>query len=232
MKIYDSIIINHSVQTRNIGLLQFMYPDFQIIDKPIMITTRPIIFIGETKYINQVKNLGVPYIIVTTLGEYNLDDRKTLLQVAFSKYNRNVPKYLLEYYDKLDDFEFMELFEYFWITGKWPLKEYDGIGKFVELLRSFKTDSYTITKTYFKLLDECSAEYLETCLFTFLIKVLKLKTNKVKRESSKWYALMLTEYSKLKKNYIKPAMDKYINSNIDNPELKIYNLIINLNKMK
>lgn len=225
-------IIGHSVSVKNIELLQFMYPNFQIIDKPIMIATNPIIFTGETKYINQIKSLNVPYIIVSTLGEYDLNDRLTLLEIAFSKYNRPVPKYLLAYYDKLDDYQFMDLFEYYWITGKWPLKEYDSIGKFVELLKSFKTDTYIITKTYVELLNECTSEYLETCLFTFLIKVLKLKQNsKVKRES-KWYAMMLTDYAQLKKRYIKPAINKYINSNIDNPDLKIYNLIINLNKGK
>lgn len=60
---------------------------------------------------------------------------------------------------------------------------------------------------------------------------MKLKGNKVKRES-KWYAQMLIEYSQLKKNYIKPAIDNYLKSEIENPDLKIYNLIINLNKAK
>ena len=60
---------------------------------------------------------------------------------------------------------------------------------------------------------------------------MKLKGNKVKRES-KWYAQMLIEYAQLKKNYIKPAIDTYLKSEIENPDLKIYNLIINLNKAK
>ena len=72
-------IVNHSVKIDDIGLLQFMYPDYIILDKPILFIDKPIIFKGETKYINQIKNLGVPYIIVTTLGEYNLDDRKELI---------------------------------------------------------------------------------------------------------------------------------------------------------
>ena len=44
-----------------------MYPNFKIIDKPIMIATNPIIFTGETKYVNQIKSLGVPYIIVAAM---------------------------------------------------------------------------------------------------------------------------------------------------------------------
>ena len=42
--------------------------------------------------------------------------------------------------------EFKELVEQFWITGKWPLKEYDNTGAFLEFLDSFKTDTLTITK--------------------------------------------------------------------------------------
>ena len=208
-----------------------MYPNFIITDKPLLIATNPIIFTGETKYINKIKELNVPYIIVAALGEYDLNDRLTLLTIAFNRNNKHVPKYLLEYYDKLDDNEFMSLFQYYWITGKWPLKEYDGLGKFIELLQSFKTDTYNISKTYFNILDERSSEYLETCLFTFLNKVMKLEGNKVKRES-KWYAQMLIEYAQLKKNYIKPAIDNYLKTDVENPDLKIYNLIIDLNKAK
>lgn len=119
-------IVNHSVKTTDIGLLQFLYPDFIILDKPVLYSDKPIIFTGETKYINQIKNLGVPYISLSALAEYDLTDRLTLLKVAFSKYNRPVPKYLLEFYEDLDDFTFRELVEYYWITGKWTLKEYNN----------------------------------------------------------------------------------------------------------
>ena len=125
----------------------------------------------------------------------------------------------------------MSLFKYYWITGKWPLKEYDSLGKFIELLQSFKTDTYNISKTYFNILEERPAEYIETCIFTFLNKVMKVKENKV-REKSRWYAQLLLEYAQYKKHYIKPAIDNYLHSEIDNPELKIYNLVINLNKAK
>lgn len=130
-------IINHSVKTTDIGLLQFLYPDFIILDKPVLYSDKPIIFTGETKYINQIKNLGVPYISLSALAEYDLTDRLTLLKVAFSKYNRPVPKYLLEFYEDLDDFTFRELVEYYWITGKWTLKEYNNSRSIFRVLTKF-----------------------------------------------------------------------------------------------
>ena len=37
-------IVNHSVKIDDIGLLQFMYPDYIILDKPILFIDKPIIF--------------------------------------------------------------------------------------------------------------------------------------------------------------------------------------------
>lgn len=37
-------LIGHSVRVNDIGLLQFMYPDFVVTDQPLIFTDRPIIF--------------------------------------------------------------------------------------------------------------------------------------------------------------------------------------------
>lgn len=50
-------IVNHSVKTTDMGLLQFLYPEFIILDKPVLYSDKPIIFTGETKYINQIKTI-------------------------------------------------------------------------------------------------------------------------------------------------------------------------------
>jgi hypothetical protein len=159
-------IINHSVRTNDIGLIQFMYPSYIIIDKPPIYSDKPILFVGETKYVNKIKELNVNYIIVSQVGEIDLTDRLTLLQVAFSKYNKNIPKYLLSFYNDLDDNTFMELFKQYWITGKWNLKSYDNTGAFLEFLYSFKTDTFTMAKTYLELLNKVGAEYIEMSLLT------------------------------------------------------------------
>lgn len=218
-------IINHSVVIDDIGFLQFLYPNFIILNKPVLFSEKPIIFIGETRYINQIKSLGVDYIVVSATGEIDLTDKLTLLKVIFHKYNRPVPKYLLEFYNDLDDYTFRELVEEYWLTGKWRLKEFDNTGAFLEFLYSFKTDTYKITKSYLELLHKTGAEYLEMSLLTFLNRVVNPGSR-----LSKWYLKTINDFKLSKYQLIEPALYKYMQSPIYNSELRIFNLIMDLNR--
>lgn len=218
-------IINHSVKINDIGLLQFLYPDFIIIDKLPIFTSRPIIFIGETKYISKIKELGVNYIIVSSLGEFDLNDRLTLLDITFSKYNKKIPKYLLEFYKDLDDTTFIECFKQHWITGKWNIKEFDSHGIFLDFLCSFRTDTFKMMRTYLELIDKVGAEYIEMSLLTFLTKVVHTPKN-----ASKWYLKIINEYKHSKYELIEPAIEKYMNTKVYNTELRLFNFIMNLNR--
>lgn len=218
-------IINHSVVIDDIGFLQFLYPNFIILNKPVLFSEKPIIFIGETRYINQIKSLGVDYIVVSATGEIDLTDKLTLLKVVFHKYNRPVPKYLLEFYNDLDDYTFRELVEEYWLTGKWRLKEFDNTGAFLEFLYSFKTDTYKITKSYLELLHKTGAEYLEMSLLTFLNRVVNPGSR-----LSKWYLKTINDFKLSKYQLIEPALYKYMQSPIYNSELRIFNLIMDLNR--
>ena len=218
-------IINHSVVIDDIGFLQFLYPNFIILNKPVLFSEKPIIFVGETKYINQIKSLGVDYIVVSATGEIDLTDKLTLLKVIFNKYNRPVPKYLLEFYNDLDDYTFRELVEEYWLTGKWRLKEFDNTGAFLEFLYSFKTDTYQISKSYLELLHKTGAEYLEMSLLTFLNRVVNPGSR-----LSKWYLKTINDFKLSKYQLIEPALYKYMQSPIYNSELRIFNLIMDLNR--
>ena len=219
------LIINHSVKIKDLGLLQFMYPDFIILNKPVLFASRPIIFTGDSKYVNRIKELNVPYILISELAEYDLTNRLILLNVAFAKYNRKVPKYLLTFYEDLDENTFIDLFKTFWITNKWMLKEYTSSGAFLEFLQSFNTDTYNISKTYLQLLNKTGAEYIEMSLLTFLNRVLNPST-----KLSKWYQKTINEFTSSKYPLIKPAIENYISSPIYNTELRIFNLILDLNR--
>lgn len=218
-------IVNHSVKVKDIGLLQYMYPDYIILDKPVLFSERPIIFTGETKHINRIKNLGVNYIIVSVLPEIDLTDRLKLLEVVFAHHKKKVPKYLLAFYEEIDEITFMDLVKEYWITGKWRVKEYTNSGLFLEFVKSFKTDTYTIAKTYIELLNRTGAEYIETSLLTFLNRVV-VPSGKL----SNWYKKIIDEFRTSKYDLIKGAMTNYLDSPIDNVELKIFNLILDLNK--
>ena len=218
-------IINHSVKIRDIEFLQFLYPDYIITDKLPMFSDNNIIWTGESKYINKLKDLGINYIIVSSVGEIDLNDRLTLLDVVFSKWRRKIPKYLLEFYQDLDDSTFREQIEYMWVTGKWRLKEYDNTGAFLEFLRSFNTDTVTISKTYLQLLNKVGAEYIEMSLLTFLNRVV-IPTNNI----SWWYKKVIEEFKRAKYNSIKPAITNYMKSPIYNTELRVFNFILDLNR--
>lgn len=225
MSIELKTIVNHSVKVSDLGLLQFMYPNYIILDKPVLFTNKPIIFTGDNKYLNSIKALGVNYILVSELAEYDLTDRLTLLEVVFSKYNRPVPKYLLSFYEDLDEYEFLDLVKYMWISGKWMLKSYDNTGAFLEFLYSFKTDTYNITKTYLQLLNKTGAEYIEMSILTFLNRVVT-PSNRL----SKWYQQTIKDYQRSKYDLIEPALYKFMDSPIYNTELRVFNLILDLNK--
>lgn len=220
------LILNHSVKIKDIGLLQYFYPNFIILNKPVLYSDKPIIFTGDNKYINQIKSLGVDYILISELAEHDLTDRLKLLTVVFARYNRKVPKYLLAFYEDLDEDTFIELVKQYWITGKWPLKEYTTSGAFLEFLQSFNTDTYTISKTYLQLLNKTGAEYIEMSLLTFLNRVLNPST-----KLSKWYQKVIDEFKTSKKDLIKPAIENYVDSSIYNTELRIFNLILDLNRV-
>ena len=218
-------IVNHSVKVDDIGLLQFLYPDYIVLDKPVLLSDRNIIWTGETKYLNKIKNLGVNYISVSAAGEIDLTDRLILLDVVFSKWKRKVPNYLLEFYQDLDDFTFRDQIEYMWITGKWQMKEYDNTGAFLEFLRSFNTDTVTISKTYLQLLDKVGAEYIEMSLLTFLNRVI-IPSNNI----SKWYKRVIEDFKRAKYDSIKPALFNFMESPIYNTELRVFNFILDLNR--
>ena len=92
-------------------------------------------------------------------------------------------------------------------------------------VKSFKTDTYTIAKTYIELLNRTGAEYIETSLLTFLNRVV-VPSGKL----SNWYKKIIDEFRTSKYDLIKGAMTNYLDSPIDNVELKIFNLILDLNK--
>lgn len=102
-----------------------------------------------------------------------------------------------------------------------------SFGKFIKLIDSFNTNTYEITRTYLNLLNEVGSEYLETCLLTFISKVVNPGGS-----ASSWYKKRIKEFSAAKKQLIPIAMDNYLNSKVDNNELKIFNLIYDLNKKR
>ena len=117
-------LINKQVMCSDVGVIQFMYPMFRIAKtKDDVIysinTNQPFIYSGSGLLFELVKKSDVPYIIVSSSGDYNLDDRETLLELAYKKHNKKPTSsnYFLMT-TKYD--EFLYYFKYLWICGELP----------------------------------------------------------------------------------------------------------------
>lgn len=79
-------IINHSIKPHNAELLSFFYPDFKVVNDNVMLIDGPTIYKGKTEHLNRIKSFGHPVISVTTLGEFDLSDNRTLVNMSFTKW--------------------------------------------------------------------------------------------------------------------------------------------------
>lgn len=219
-------IENHSIKPYRVELLQFFYPDFKFINDNVMILNGPVIYTGPTEYLNRIKSFGYPVISVTTLGEFDLSSNRTLVDMTFSKWNQEVPERLIKYIDDIDYEELLNAVKIHWVTGKWTIRKYNKSGAFLSLVESFTTDTPTIFSTYFHLLESKhnTGAYMEKSILSFLEKIASGSTN-----NTYWYNKILKQYSKGKKHLLRQAIDKYIKVNIWNKDLKVFNLLKDLN---
>lgn len=221
-------LINHSVKPGNLELLQFFYPNFKVIDTDVMILDGPVIYTGPTEYLNKIKSFGYPVISVTTLGEFNLSDPRVLVNMTYTKWNQKVSDRLAKYVDKLEYWEILQAVKIHWVTGKWTIKKYNKSGAFLTLAESFNTDTHNVLVTYFNLLENKynTAAYMEKSILSFLEKIASGST-----DNSYWYNRILKHYKKGKRKLLEQAIDKYIRVNIWNKDLKVFNLLQDLNRV-
>lgn len=158
----DVNLVNHSVKPNGAELLPFFFPDFKVVNDNCLIIDCPIIYTGPVKYLNRLKSFEQPIISVTTLGEFDLTDARTLVNMTYTKWHQDVPDRLAKYVDKLDYNEILEAVKIHWVTGKWPIKKYNKSGAFVHLLEAFSVDTYTALTTYLELLQ---SKYTSRSLF-------------------------------------------------------------------
>ena len=90
------------------------------------------------------------------------------------------------------------------------------------------TDTPNILATYIKLLESKynTGAYMEKSILSFLEKIAAGSS-----VNTYWYKKILKQYSRAKKHLLKQAIDKYIRVNIWNKDLKVYNLLQDLNRV-
>lgn len=83
-------------------------------------------------------------------------------------------------------------------------------------------------KTYMQLLEKdkyCSGAYIEKSLFSFIEKIAMQD-----KSGSSWYTRIMNRYSRGKMYLLTQAIDKYLETNISNKDLKVFNLLQDLNR--
>lgn len=201
-----------------------MFPNFKILYEPEMFPNyEGIIFVGADKYLNYVKNLGIPYILVRKSAEYDLDNREVLLEVIFSKYGKAVPKYLKEIYQDIPDDEFMDAVKVYWVTGKWMIKEFKETNVYFELMDAIVYQADKVGKLAFKAIDEIGDKSLEYRLLNYMAKI---SNNQINLNSQ--YGRNQQMYYNQKYDKMKKAATKYLEKDVDNDELRLINFIKDL----
>lgn len=216
-------LVNHSVKTDDLGLLQFFYPDYKIMNKPSLFVDSPVIWLGDAKYLNTLKASGVNVISVTNLAEYSLLNKDILIQMTFTKWNKPVPKYVYQIKDLVDYDTILENVKWHWVTGKWLLKEFKSLQLFLDFISDLHTNKLTLLRSYFDLVNKTGVGYLDKSLMSFISRIVGIS-----QADSDWYKKTANQYRTTKIQNVKPALDNYINSDIGNKELLTMNLISDL----
>lgn len=85
------------LKSEAIDLLMLMYPGFKVVKSEFEIERGvPFIYIGKPDYIYKVKERLEPHIIVSKTGIYDLTDRDTLINLAYSKHNNGWESILID----------------------------------------------------------------------------------------------------------------------------------------
>ena len=225
------MLVNKRSISGNINILRFMFPNYDIInennipDKPI----RPAIYNGDNAsvdlFIKNYKEANQDYIVMVYSSDINLDDRRILANIIFEKWrNGTLPKYLDEFIDNIPYDQFIEMVKIKWVSGKWNILKLDNETSFLNLIENLNKSKFDFIENYFNCLETDKPYILESSILTFL--------NKAKTKSyignSFLYRKKLEMYKGKKLDNTLLAIDEALDYNIDNPELRLLNILINI----
>lgn len=225
------MLVNKRVTSGDFNILRFLFPNFDIItetnipDNP----KSPAIYLGNPAdiehFTDRYSKAGQDYIVMSRTSEIDLNDRRILANIIFEKYrNATLPKYLDEFIDEIPQDEFIEAVKIKWVTGRWVITEFKNEVNFLNLVESLNKSKYEFIKIYFDSLKANKPYILESSMLTFLIKA----KNKTYKGSSFLYRKKLTLYTGKKLDNTLNAIENALEYNIDNPELRLLNLLISI----
>lgn len=220
----------------SLDLLKFMYPSFKIVKTEFDIFPgQPFIYIGDLKWINKIKSHKEPYIIVSSTGEYDLTDRHTLMEIAYKKHNKTIPKYIEDLgllksprEGGWSDDDFIYNWKYVWLLGTTVDKEVDRSNMFYSILENLSIPANLTTK-YLELLDKegttDGADYLDRALISFIKKSRNISQENTKNQ--KMLAIRHT-FTSSYSQFVPQAILNMLESPIEYQPLKLLNFMLDI----
>lgn len=221
------MIISKRMVSGRLDLLRYMFPNYKVINEPEVSPNAPCIYIGDISRVDEIKHIyennKLDYIVYTSgLSDINLNDRITLANIVFEKYKRLVPKYLMNIIEELDEDTFIKCIKIYWVSGKWLVKVVDKENTFLDFIETVNKSSMEMYKSYFNVVKTISPYKLESSIFTFLLRAKNENFSKI----SFSYKNKLKLFTGRKLELTLIGIDKSLDYNIDNYELKVLNMII------
>lgn len=209
-------LMNKVVRTPSSQLLSFYYPHLYVTDQFLPINN--VLYTGLAQNIIQYRKSGYKYIATNGFPEYDLTDRKKHLEFIYSKWNRQPPKYLLEICNLYDEDIFIRYCKEYWLTHVWPEKLDEDYLTVFNLYQDFNRGTAQLNNTFFELLKTKHPGYIEASLLTFLGRIVSREDQAV----GDGYRRIIERFRDNSQKNIKPAVTRFVKSNIENRELKLY----------
>lgn len=214
---------NKVVKVPNVGFLSYFFPEYTIANEYLPFVDK-VIFTGSPQEIRKFRNSGTVYIGIYGVPEYDLTNREKCLQFVYSKFDKEPPKYLMETKDLYDDNTFFEYCKLTWITGVWPEKIEEQDITIYNLYQSLTQGTSKANEVLFELLKTTSPEIIEASLLTFLTRIKSLDDQSV----SVNYKKILLSFKNAHEKNVKPSVERFVFSKLDNTELRLFEFINNL----
>ena len=191
----------------NTSILSFMYPDFIVKDEVFYDKGNKIIYNGKN-YQGLKEDLVTgtkQYIAIMNTGVSDIDftDRATIINVLYSKWNKEPKEEVLNVIDTMTDFDFWKYFKEYWITGKSVIESADT--SLFDLYTVLGKQRHDIMKVYFRLKEFYPDNYIFSGILSFLEKSMNLDDISVK---SGRYLKMLQDFNREYKDKIVPIIQR------------------------
>lgn len=155
------------------GLVYFMFPNYLPREELFFDYENSVIYIG--KYVSDLKKTlqsgTKEFIAVVNTGmyDYDISNRDSLVELAYSKWEKEVPKSISDIVQSMYEIDFINFFKILWITGTSYIDTDSTLSVF-ELYKVLGGQRYDILRKYFELKEIYSDSYIYSCLLSFIDK--------------------------------------------------------------